>query len=420
MNGFNRLIFLLLLLLVFLLARPAFGAGIDVKTYINIYYLSEHKLGEFDRELGAAYPLAAPGFLERSKTYRELIALRVLKEKEALALRAGYQSLSGAGLDTFLNELHTLDPAERLALSDLLSSLPALGGRSLPVFYSSLSQELEARRAALSFVSAHIQRALKNKTLLERMRQGAEKLDFSSPRGELPERIRPGVGSEGTVNGRQFPERTWALTFDDGPHTTRSKEIFEALKYHSKKATFFWVVKELEKVPGIPIEGVHQGHSMNNHSWTHVNLDKATADTNRKEIIESTERNAEYYGNVPRFFRLPFGAGLNNKAVRQMIADQGMIHVFWNVDTLDWQEKDPAKILNRTKKQMATEKRGVILFHDIHAQSVEATKLLLKHSAALEGTPQELRWVTLPEIVEQLNKREQAAVFPLDPKPVLR
>ena len=80
-----------------------------------------------------------------------------------------------------------------------------------------------------------------------------------------------------------------------------------------------------------------------------------------------------------------------------------MLHVFWNVDTLDWQDKDPASILARAKKQMQANGHGVILFHDIHPQSVEASKKLLEWSKTLKGTSDEIRWVTLPEIVDEMN-----------------
>ncbi len=76
-----------------------------------------------------------------------------------------------------------------------------------------------------------------------------------------------------------------------------------------------------------------------------------------------------------------------------------MIHVFWNVDSLDWQDKDPASILARVKKLMAAEKRGIILMHDIHPQTVEAVKLLLDSAAPTQ------RWVVLPAIVDELNQR---------------
>ena len=86
-----------------------------------------------------------------------------------------------------------------------------------------------------------------------------------------------------------------------------------------------------------------------------------------------------------------------------MISDLGMIHVFWNVDTLDWQDKDPDSVVARAQKQMKAAGHGVILFHDIHPQSVIASKKLVEWSKTLKGTDAEIRWVTIPEIVDEMN-----------------
>ena len=75
-----------------------------------------------------------------------------------------------------------------------------------------------------------------------------------------------------------------------------------------------------------------------------------------------------------------------------------MLHVFWNVDTLDWQDKDPESVFKRAQKQMLQYNRGVVLFHDIHPQSVIASKKLVEWSKV-----QGVRWVKLNDIVKELN-----------------
>ena len=76
----------------------------------------------------------------------------------------------------------------------------------------------------------------------------------------------------------------------------------------------------------------------------------------------------------------------------------GLIHVFWNVDTLDWQDRNPTTVYQRTMKQVNQQGRGVILFHDIHSQTVIASARVmddLKSSGS--------RIVTLQEAVSVLN-----------------
>jgi len=78
-----------------------------------------------------------------------------------------------------------------------------------------------------------------------------------------------------------------------------------------------------------------------------------------------------------------------------------MLHVFWNVDTLDWQDKNPQSIFNRAVKQMSGTKNnaGVILFHDIHRQTVTASALLMDH---LKKTNAKV--CTVQGIINQINK----------------
>lgn len=414
----------MLRLLLGLSLFPLNGLAADLDSYVNAFYLAEHRLREFDQQLEAEARAPRPGLLGRSRAYRDLLALRMLLEKKAGQIFAEYGQLArgvSPELIRFHDRLDRLDPAERLALNDVVLNLPAPPGRAVPVFYATIAQNLEAKAAASALVEARIKRALKDKELLRKVESiAAAAFDFGdiSPPRPLP--IRPGTGPEGTINGSQFAEKTFALTLDDGPHATRSEEIFAHLKARGKKATFFWVMEHLEKFPHVAPKAKEHGFPLNNHSWTHPNLNKAEASSLTKEITRSTEEETEIYGEKPRFFRLPFGAGLANQGVRKLIADNGMVHVLWNIDSLDWQEKDPAKILTRVKQLMAAEKRGIILFHDLHAQSVEAVKLLLEHSASLDGTAQALRWVTIPEIVEELNKRENISDLAPAPKPSKR
>ena len=54
----------------------------------------------------------------------------------------------------------------------------------------------------------------------------------------------------------------------------------------------------------------------------------------------------------------------------------------WNVDSLDWRDKNPQTIYNRVAKQMRAQSGGVILFHDIHSQSVKASQILMSEMSA--------------------------------------
>lgn len=212
-----------------------------------------------------------------------------------------------------------------------------------------------------------------------------------------PQSIEPSPGKNGNVTGNEFPSGVWAITYDDGPSGKTSPQIFQNLRAHGIPATFFWLAKNTSALPGVVKEAA--GFELANHSYTHAQLTKLGTAGLEKEIVQSTKVHAGVYGYRPKFFRLPYGAGVNNSKIRSMIAAQGMVHVFWNVDSLDWQDKNPPKIVNRVNLQMNARGRGVVLFHDIHPTTVTATKTLMEQWQA-EKQQGKRRFLTVGDAVK--------------------
>jgi peptidoglycan/xylan/chitin deacetylase (PgdA/CDA1 family) len=400
-----RLPILLLTLAIPAPARATSPAA-TIDSYVNAYYLAEGKLADFDAELDQAVKHPQSGFLTRSNSYRELIALRNILDETAQKIEQGLKNLPDRSpqLEAFRTRLHALDPAEKIAVSDLLPDLDNATQRIPPIF-PSLDEERAFRRANQALMMAHIARSRRDRALALQVQATAATLDFgrqSEDRSAF--KIQPSAGPEGNISGGTFPANTWALTYDDGPHPQYTPMVLANLAELKKKASFMWLAECLIRNPTMPAAARHAGMPTNDHSYTHENLTMATAADLNREITLSSEKDADFYGSRPQFFRLPYGAGLSNKTVRQLIADNGMIHVFWNVDSLDWKDKEPTSILARVQKEMAVERHGIILFHDIHAQSVAGSKLMLQWSATLNGTAAAHRWVTIPEIVDELNK----------------
>lgn len=200
-----------------------------------------------------------------------------------------------------------------------------------------------------------------------------------SPQAEVS-KIHPSADSKGNINGSQFPKNMWALTFDDGPHPVQTEAMFNVLKANSTHGTFFWLTKNIFLYPNLVLKAKEFGFHRASHSYTHPQLTKLTPEGLKKEITDASQGFFKITNQYPTFFRCPYGAcGGNNSKIRSLIAENNMIHVSWNVDTLDWQDKNPRTIFERTKKQIELQGRGIVLFHDIHHQSVEALKLLIPY-----------------------------------------
>ncbi len=253
--------------------------------------------------------------------------------------------------------------------------------KQLSTVTTELSQEIEAEAAALEIEST------------DRTPQAVAKYI-------------PSVGKTGNLTGNEFPANTWAITFDDGPHASRTAQVLQSLKDYGVSGTFFQLGSAVRANPTLVGE-ISKSHTIANHTFSHPQLTKLSGAEIKTQIKQTGDLIEKATGSRPKFMRCPYGAGVSNSTVRQVIADEGMIHVFWNVDTLDWQDKDPDSIVQRAMKQMIANGKGVVLFHDIHPQSVKAIRLLLQKTNEItksgKGT---YKWKSLPSIVQEMNARE--------------
>ncbi len=215
--------------------------------------------------------------------------------------------------------------------------------------------------------------------------------------------IFPSLGGTGNITGNGFPENTWSMTYDDGPGASTSPTALKNLQDKGLKATFFMLAQQVEKLPIISKSIKDAGMDIALHSYTHAQLTKVTPAILEKEIGTAKKVIEQKLGVAIKLFRLPYGAGVSVTNIRQKIADHKMIHVFWNVDTLDWQDKNPETIIERSWKQMnATKKNsGVILFHDIHNQSVIASSKLLD-----QMKEKKIKICTVQAVVDQINENK--------------
>ncbi len=216
-------------------------------------------------------------------------------------------------------------------------------------------------------------------------------------RSPQAKQIYPDGGKTGNINGSYFPAGVWSITMDDGPHPVHTKGMIKAISNVGMKGHFFWLSRQMELYPDLVKAAGDAGFKRSSHSYTHANLPKLGEVGLKKEIDDATDTFEKIVGERPTFFRCPYGAcNGNGSRIRQKIANQKMIHAFWNVDSLDWQDKNAYSIYERVKKQMEINGRGIVLFHDIHPQSVEAMKLVVGY---IKSKP-EWKVYTLDEIMK--------------------
>lgn len=229
---------------------------------------------------------------------------------------------------------------------------------------------------------------------------------FSGREPQAAGDVVPSASSKGNLTGNTFRTGRWALTYDDGPSGKHTPAILSNLEARDLKASFFWLSSLTPSYPTLINRAKGLGMALGNHSHSHANLPKLGPQGLKREITDSTATHARMYGAKPTFFRCPYGAcGGNGSTIRQMIANEGMVHIFWNIDSLDWQDKNAASITNRVTKAMAIAKKGIILYHDIHPQSVESTRMLMD-AWVPEIKAGRMRLLTIPQAIDELNSAD--------------
>ncbi len=183
-------------------------------------------------------------------------------------------------------------------------------------------------------------------------------------------------------------KREIAITFDDGPHKTRTPQLLDILKKHNVVATFFVQGQYVNTPEGQSIvqRMVAEGHEVGHHSWDHPQLSRQE-EAGLKHQIEATIAAIVKWacfcslffcwcvlfratGKAPKTIRPPYGA--TNPVLNKRFLEQwGLRVVLWDVDPEDWKK-------GMTSQQIANAwatnaKNGsILLAHDIHQVTVDA------------------------------------------------
>jgi peptidoglycan/xylan/chitin deacetylase (PgdA/CDA1 family) len=313
----------------------------------------------------------------------------------------------------------------RLHAQNLIIEFDALLDQKLalndkePLIFSKLYQQLLATRMYIEGLEGHTDYSSSPDLLLTHDFKVLEKVknEISIKEELIKSKVKsesqgdnlvifPSTGSDGNLTGNTFPKNVWSLTFDDGPHRTRTNRVLDHLNETALKATFFVLVERSNSYPAIVNDIINDGMELALHSYTHANLSKSSSHLDY-EITKAKSELENKTNTELKVFRLPYGAGMRKTRVREVIKKNNMVHIFWNIDTLDWQDKNPQSIFERTKKMMSLtpNNSGIILFHDIHNQSVIASRLVMDYLNAENKTV-----CTVSEVINFFNKKSQDCI----------
>jgi peptidoglycan/xylan/chitin deacetylase (PgdA/CDA1 family) len=168
-----------------------------------------------------------------------------------------------------------------------------------------------------------------------------------------------------------LPPGEIALTFDDGPHVTRTPRVLQILADAGIKATFFEIGRNAAAHPEISRRVLAAGHTVGSHTFSHPNMSRLPEPHAEIEMESGDTAVSLALGLKPGqlpFFRFPYGA--RTEPEQDFVQRHGNTTVFWNMDSQDWKIRDPHRLFVNVLAELDRAQHGIILFHDIHEQTV--------------------------------------------------
>ena len=339
------------------------------------------------------------GMQEKGATLARALAAATLA-KDAAALNAFFDYVERGDLfdvdrltlrDVLEDWAASVDPGQAPPrLTRLLADLARIQARYTRELSSAIAEQptrgLAAKRAGWDEYMGYLREKYPADEILRSVEGDLPDMSRGKP-SKTPEKEARALSDE--ISGRNLPPKTLLLTFDDGPHPRYTDQILAILAKYKIKAMFFQVGQNLGTMKDqkavliarnaeVEKRILAAGHSIANHTYSHPFLPKLT-DKRLTEEIDSTQQLLA--AAVPEgpgrtaMFRAPYGA--RNPQVLSELADRQLRSVMWNIDSLDWEDPLPDSVAKRVIGEVEKQGRGIILFHDIHARSVEALPQVL-------------------------------------------
>lgn len=210
-----------------------------------------------------------------------------------------------------------------------------------------------------------------------------------APHARLPSAVRLEAPTKQLAAGRrERPTRIRgfgrpfeiALTYDDGPHPYHTRRLLDILHRHQVKAAFFingmWLKLDRGGKNRAILRQAHlEGHLVGNHTYSHELLSAIPKDRQTWQIVATEVLLSDVLGERPRIFRPPYGQMTRHAA--SVLAHYGYQEVLWNISTEEDGTKDPGDLARQLWWWIKRYQGGIVLLHDRHKRSVDATELLL-------------------------------------------
>lgn len=169
---------------------------------------------------------------------------------------------------------------------------------------------------------------------------------------------------------KTFPtrKRELLLTIDDGPDPRQTPQILDTLAEAQVRAVFFVIGKKVAAHPWLCRRMVEEGHSVQNHTYSHPSATFWSAGPHRaiQEIERCSFAIRDATGKEPHQFRAP--VGMANPFVHLAAESCRLKMVGWSATGHDGIAHDPDRVVHRIR-QSATP-GGIVLLHESHLRGM--------------------------------------------------
>jgi peptidoglycan/xylan/chitin deacetylase (PgdA/CDA1 family) len=177
-----------------------------------------------------------------------------------------------------------------------------------------------------------------------------------------------------------FPNYIWSmpvhdhsiyLTFDDGPHPAITPWVLDELKKYNALATFFCIGKNVLQYPQIYQRILAEGHSVGNHTHSHLNGWKTGALLYVKDVAEAAKCIDS------DLFRPPYGKIKKKQAegLTTALKVRKAKIVMWDVLSADFDKTiSPEQCLKNVVENAST--GSIVVFHDSEKASTNLLHVL--------------------------------------------
>ena len=176
-------------------------------------------------------------------------------------------------------------------------------------------------------------------------------------------------------------ERKISLTFDDGPVPGITDWVLAELEKRGLKATFFMVGDNVRKHPALAQSVLAAGHQLGNHTYHHLSGWKTSTQTYLNDVASCDAILADTVGEMPRFFRPPYGWMSPGQAKGLVPAKK---IVMWNLLSYDFDPDLSSESLIR-ECTSRTVPGTIVVFHDQQKTKAQLMRVLPHYLDFLVG-----------------------------------